>query len=307
MSGITKQDEQRIKTPFFGGLQSKKRNKLIFDIISFTAIVIIAVLVMLPIYWIFRSSVMGSLDIFRWPPTLFPMGTLNPAEWQWSNYIIKPTSYDFWKYLGNSLSISVPCVIFGTSTAISCAYAFARLQFRGKNFLFALCVGSMLMPAAVTLVPLYMAWNALGVVDSDLYLPLILPYLCGGGAFNIFLLRQFIRTIPRELDEAAKIDGAGYFRTLVSIIVPSIKSAIIVVALLIFITTWNDLLQQLMYIHSRANYTMVLGLTSFFGTFKADYAGMFAATVLAILPCLTIYIIGQRYFVEGIVMTGMKN
>jgi len=305
MSGITNQTDMKIKTPGFGGLQSKKRTKMIFDIISFTCIVIISALVLLPIYWIFRSSLMGSLDIFLWPPSFLPMGTINPVEWQWENYVIRPTSYDFWRYLGNSLTISVPCVIFGTSTAISCGYAFARLQFRGKRFLFALCVGSMLMPAAVTLVPLYMAWTAIGVVDS--YLPLILPFLCGGGAFNIFLLRQFIRTIPKELDEAAKIDGAGYFRTLVSIIIPSIKSAIIVVALLIFITTWNDLLQQLIYIHSRENYTMVLGLTAFFGTFKADFAGMFAATMLTIIPCLTIYILGQRYFVEGIVMTGMKN
>jgi len=289
----------------FGGLQSKKRNKLICDIFSFSAIILIAIVVMLPLWWIFRSSLIGSLDIFNWPPMFFPQGTINPLEWKWENYIIRPTSFDFWLYLKNSLTITVPCVIFGTSTAISCAYAFARLKFKGRNFLFALCVGSMLMPAAVTLIPLYMGWTALGIRDS--YLPLILPYLCGGGAFNIFLLRQFIRSVPRELDEAAKIDGAGYLRTLVSIIVPSIKPAIIVVALLIFITTWNDLLQQLIYIHSREKYTMVLGLTSFFGTFKADFAGMFAATVLTVLPCLIIYIFGQRHFVEGIVMTGMKN
>jgi len=305
MSGITDQNELKPKISLFGGLQSKKRSKLIADIISTITIIFIAVLVMLPIWWIFRSSLMGSNDIFLWPPSFLPMGTWNPTGWLWENYIIRPTSYDFWLYLGNSLSITVPCVIFGTGTAIPCAYAFARLRFRGKKFLFSLCVGSMLMPAVVTLVPLYMAWTALGFVDS--YYPLILPYLCGGGAFNIFLLRQFIRTIPRELDEAAKIDGAGYFRTLVSIIVPSIKSAIIVVALLIFIATWNDLLQQLIYIHSREKYTMVLGLTAFFGTFKADYAGMFAATCLAVIPGLTIYIFGQRYFVEGIVMTGMKN
>jgi multiple sugar transport system permease protein len=289
----------------FGGLHSKKRNKMIFDIISFFAIIMIAAVVLLPIWWIFRSSLMGSLDIFKWPPVFLPMDTWNPTEWLWGNYVIRPTSYDFWLYLRNSLTITIPCVVFGTCTAISCGYAFARLRFRGKNLLFSLCVGSMLMPAVITLVPLYMAWTALGIVDS--YIPLILPYLCGGGAFNIFLLRQFIRTVPRELDEAAKIDGAGYFRTLVSIIVPSIKSAIIVVALLIFITTWNDLLQQLIYIHSREKYTMVLGLTAFFGTFKADFAGMFAATCLSIIPCLLIYIIGQRYFVEGIVMTGMKN
>ena len=305
MSGFVKNNDSKIRAQSFGGLQSKRRTKTVFDITSFVLIVLIAAIVLLPIWWIFRSSVMGSLDIFLWPPTFFPLGTLNVTEWLWGNYNISPTSFDFWNYLGNSLTITVPCVILGTSTAISCGYAFARLQFRGKKFLFALCVGSMLMPTAVTLVPLYMGWSALGFVDS--YWPLILPYLCGGGAFNIFLLRQFIRTVPRELDEAAKIDGAGYFRTLVSIIVPSIKSAIIVVALLIFITTWNDLLQQLMYIHSRESFTMVLGLTSFFGQFKADFAGMFAATVLTILPPLIIYIFGQRYFVEGIVMTGMKN
>jgi len=233
------------------------------------------------------------------------MGTIDTSRWLWSNYDIKSTSYDFLNYLKNSLTITVPCVIFGTTTAISCGYAFARLRFRGKNFLFSLCVGSMLLPTMVTLVPLYMAWTFLGLTPS--YWPLILPYLCGGGAFNIFLLRQFIKSIPTELDEAAKIDGAGYFRILTSIIVPSIRPAIIVVALLIFITTWNDLLQQMVYIHAREQYTMVLGLTIFFGTFKADYAGMFAATVLTVIPPLVIYLIGQRYFVEGIVMTGMKN
>jgi len=270
-------------------------------------IVIIAAIVLLPLYWMFRSSVMGSLDIFKAPPVFLPMGTLDPTQWIWGNYadVADTTGFNFYQFLLNSLTISIPCVIFGTTTAISCAYAFARLSFKGKNFLFALCVGSMLLPTMVTLIPLYIAWSYFGLVDS--YYPLILPYLCGGGAFNIFLLRQFIKTIPRELDEAAKIDGAGYFRTLVSIIVPSIKAAIIVVALLIFITTWNDLLQQMIYISTREKYTLVLGLTTFFSMFKADYAGIFAATILTFIPGLLVYLFGQRYFVEGIVMTGMKN
>jgi len=142
---------------------------------------------------------------------------------------------------------------------------------------------------------------------TDTYWPLILPYICGGGAFNIFLVRQFIKTLPRELDESASIDGAGYLRTLLSIIMPSIKPAIIVVALLIFITTWNDLLQQTIYISSREKYTMAVGLTTFMGSFKNDYAGMFAATCLSFLPGVVVYLLGQRHFVEGIVMTGMKN
>ncbi|MCL2084810.1 MAG: carbohydrate ABC transporter permease [Oscillospiraceae bacterium] len=258
-----------------------------------------AALVMLPLWWIVRSSLMKSMDIFRWPPSFFP------TEWLFSNYNIKASTFDFWLYFRNTLTIVVPCVVFGTATAVSCGYAFARLRFKGKKLLFSLCVGSMLLPAMVTLIPLYIAWSALGLVGT--YWPLILPFLCGGGAFNIFLLRQFILTVPRELDEAAMIDGAGYLKTLTFIIVPVIKPAIIVVSLLIFITNWNDLLQQTIYISSRQMYTLAVGLTTFMGSFRNDYAGMFAATCLTFLPSVAAYLIGQRYFVEGIVMTGMKN
>ena len=280
-------------------IRSRKRSQRIADTLSFLAVVVIAALVMLPIWWMIRSSLMKSLEIFKWPPQFFP------KTWLFSNYNIKPTTFDFWRYLGNTLTIVVPCVVFGTATATLCGYAFARLRFRGKAFLFSLCVGSMLLPTMVTLIPLYIAWASLGLTDT--YWPLILPYLCGGGAFNIFLIRQFIKTLPRELDESASIDGAGYFRTLVSIILPSIKPAIIVVALLIFITTWNDLLQQTIYISSREKYTMAVGLTTFMGSFKNDYAGMFAATCLSFIPGVVVYLLGQRHFVEGIVMTGMKN
>lgn len=284
---------------FKKSIKSRRRSQRIADISSFIFVIAMAALVMLPLWWIVRSSLMNSLEIFRWPPQFFP------SEWLFSNYNIKATTFDFWRYLANTLSIVVPCVVFGTVTAIFCGYAFARLRFKGKAFLFSLCVGSMLLPTMVTLIPLYISWAAIGLTDT--YWPLILPYFCGGGAFNIFLIRQFINTLPKELDESAKIDGAGYMRTLISIIVPYIKPAIIVVALLIFIATWNDLLQQTIYISSREKYTMAVGLTTFMGSFKNDYSGMFAATCLSFLPGVIVYLVGQRYFVEGIVMTGMKN
>jgi multiple sugar transport system permease protein len=141
----------------------------------------------------------------------------------------------------------------------------------------------------------------------DSYLPLILPYFCGGGAFNIFLIRQFIMTIPKELDEAATIDGAGRFRILFSIIIPAIKSAMIVVALFIFITLWNDLLQQMIYIKTPEKYTIALGLTSFRSQLSNNWTLTMCATCLSFLPGVVFYLIGQKYFVEGIVMTGMKN
>ena len=200
----------------------------------------------------------------------------------------------------------MPAVLGGTITATLCGYAFARLRFRGKKFLFTLCVGSMLLPNMVTLIPLYLMWTRIFHLSNS-YLPLILPYFCGGGAFNIFLIRQFISTIPKELDEAATIDGAGPMRILVSIILPAIRAAMIVVALFLFITLWNDLLQQTIYIDNPDKYTLAIGLSMFRSGLKADWAKIMCATCMAFVPGVVIYLIGQRYFVEGIVMTGMKN
>ena len=135
----------------------------------------------------------------------------------------------------------------------------------------------------------------------------ILPYLCGGGAFNIFLIRQFVRSIPRELDEAATIDGAGYFRILLNVIVPSIKSAMIVVAMFLFIQIWNDLLQQMIYINTDDKFTISMGLSQLKGSLKTDWSAIMCGTCMSFVPGVVFYLLGQRYFVEGIVMTGMKN
>lgn len=137
--------------------------------------------------------------------------------------------------------------------------------------------------------------------------PMILPYLTSGGAFNIFLIRRFIMTVPRELDEAAKIDGAGRMRVLLQILVPSIRPAIIVVALFIFIGIWNDVLLQTVYISDSSMYTIALGLNKFSGSYGTDWKLAMASTCLSILPGIIVYIVCQKYFVEGIVMTGMKN
>lgn len=281
-------------------LPSRRRNERIMDIISFVLVVILAAGAMLPIWWIFRSSLMTNAELYAYPPAFFP------SKWLFSNYVDTLNTYDFWLYLKNTLTIIVPAVFGGTVTAVLCGYAFARLRFRGKKFLFTLCVGSMLLPNMVTLIPLYLMWTRVFHLTGS-YLPLILPYFCGGGAFNIFLIRQFISTIPRELDEAATIDGAGYMRILGSIILPAIKPAIIVVALFLFIALWNDLLQQTIYIDSPSKYTIAIGLSMFRSGLKADWAKIMCATCLAFLPGIGIYMLGQRYFIEGIVMTGMKN
>ncbi len=281
-----------------GSLKSQKRAQRIADAVSLVFILFFAALVLFPLWWIFRSSLMTNPEI----------GSLNffPSRWIFANYMEALGVFTFFQYFANTMSIVLPCVVFGTITAVFCGYSFARLYFKGRNFVFGLCIASLLLPPIVTLIPLYIVWiRFLGLGGT--YWPLILPYLTGGGAFNIFLVRQFIMTVPRELDEAAKIDGAGRMRVLLQILVPSIRPAIIVVALFIFIGIWNDVLLQTVYISDSSMYTIALGLKKFSGSYGTDWKLAMASTCMAILPGILVYLICQKYFVEGIVMTGMKN
>ena len=279
---------------------SRRRRERMVNILSFALLIALTLLVMFPIYWIFRSSLMTNGELYAYPPAVVP------PNWRFENYALTLEEFPFWVYLKNTFTIILPAVIGATITATMGGYAFARLRFRGKKVLFAMCVGSMLLPSMVTLVPQYIGWTRmLGLGNT--YWPLILPHFCGGGAFNIFLIRQFIKTVPRELDEAATIDGCGFFRILVSIIMPAIKSAMIVVALLKFIELWNDLLQQVIYIDFQKDFTIALGLSLFKGSLKSDWSKIMSATCMAFVPGVVFYLIGQKYFVEGIAMTGIKE
>ena len=279
-------------------IKSIKRTEKAANAIALVFVILFAMLAMFPLWWIFRSSLMTNPEI----------GSLNffPGRWIFANYAEALEVFTFFSYFFNTMTIVLPCVVFGTVTAVMCGYSFARLYFRGRSFVFGLCIASLLLPPMVTLIPLYIVWiRFLGLGET--YWPLILPYLTGGGAFNIFLIRQFIMTVPRELDEAAKIDGAGRMRILVQILTPAIKPAIIVVALFIFIGIWNDVLLQTVYISDSRMYTIALGLKKFSGSYGTDWKLAMASTCMSILPGILVYLICQKYFVEGIVMTGMKN
>lgn len=286
-----------LKTPL---LASQKRREKLLNGVSLLLVVFLAAMVLLPIYWIFRSSVISNGELYAYPPKFLPQ------EWLWSNYNRTLETFEYWVYLKNTFSIIIPAVVAGTITGIFSAYALARLHFRGKKLIFTLCVGTILLPGMVTLIPLYIFWTRVcGLYDS--YLPLILPFFTGGGFFNIFLLKQFMDTVPRELDEAAEIDGASHMRILWSILVPSIKPAIVVVVMLLFIQLWNDLLQQMIYINSMSKSTFAIALTTFTGAFGTKWNYAMAATCMTIAPGIIIYLLGQKSFVEGIVLTGMKN
>ncbi len=293
-------ESKTLNTNQAGKLSNKKVNERIGSGVATAVLAITAVLVLLPLYWIFRSSLMSNGTLYAYPPSILP------KEWLWSNYATTLETFDYWLYFRNTFTLIVPCVTAGTITAIFCGYAFARLRFRGKKIIFTLCVGTILLPGMVTLIPLYLFWTRICHLGGT-YWPLILPYFTGGGFFNIYLVRQFITTIPKELDEAAEIDGASRMRTLWTIIVPAIRPAITVVILMLFIQLWNDLLQQLIYINDMTKTTFAIGLTNFTGSFGTKWNYAMAATCMTIAPGLVIYIIGQKSFVEGIVLTGMKN
>jgi multiple sugar transport system permease protein len=276
-----------------------KRKRKLIDWLVYLALLLGCLFYILPIFWMVRSSLMPMSKIFKMPPIWIP----NPPEF--SNYTDALKILPFDRYLANTLIILLP-VMAGTlfSSSIS-AYAFSRVDWPGRDIWFHAILMGMMLPYAVTLIPTFLGWRLLGAYGT--YFPLIIPSWFGGGAFNIFLLRQFYMTIPRELDEAAYVDGAGHMTIYLQILLPLIKSALIVVGLFTFINVWNDFLGPLVYIKLEKQFTLALGLQQFVGQYTAQWHLLMAAATVVTLPTALIYLIGQRYFIEGITLTGLKG
>jgi multiple sugar transport system permease protein len=258
-----------------------------------------AIFALLPLYWLFRSSLMDMVQIFEMPPVLIPSPT------HFDNYVKAMTVVPFARYFLNTTVIVVGVVV-GTllSSSIS-AFAFARLKWKGRDTIFGILMSGMMLPFAVTLIPTFIGWSALDL--NNTYAPLIIPAWFGGGMANIFMLRQFYTTLPKELDEAAIVDGAKTFTIFVKIILPLSKSALIVVGLFSFMGAWNDFLAPLVYISTPDKYTVALGLQQFKGMYNAEWHLMMAAATVVVLPVIIVYFIGQRYFMDGIALTGLKG
>jgi len=264
--------------------------------------IVIAVLglgVLFPFFWMIRSSLMSNIEINQYPPRFFP------EHWRFENYPNTLSVFPFGRYLINTLSIALPSIVGVLLTSTMAAYSFARLEFPLKRMWFTLVIGSMLMPSAVTLIPIFLGWTSIGL--SSGYVPLIVPAFLGGGAFNIFLIRQFLMTIPRDLDEAAYIDGANHVQILFRILLPLIKPVLISVTLFTFIIYWNDLLGPLIYINRSEQMTISQALANFKSGFGTDWKAVMAASTLSVLPCVAMYFVGQKYFIEGIVLSGLKS
>ncbi len=258
-----------------------------------------AFLFIFPIYWILRSSLLDFGEIMDYPPILFP------NAFRVENYSEVLNRVDFFKYLANTFIIIIPVLIGVGLTSSFAAFGFARIEFPLKNFWFSLVIMTILLPSIVTLVPTYIGWSKLQLTNT--FLPLIVPAFFGGGAFNIFLLRQFLLTIPRDLDESAVMDGAGYFTIYSKIILPLVQPALVAVLLFTFVGVWNDFLNQLVYLNDQDMYTVALGLSTLRSNLTSPMHLIMSGTMIMVIPAVIIFLFGQRYFVKGIATTGIKG
>lgn len=257
-----------------------------------------SIVFMIPFLWMVSSSLKELPQIFVYPPQWIP------DPFRWDNYVVTLGKMDFLVALKNTLLITGLGVLGQLLSSSVVAYGFARLRFPGREFLFLLVLSTMMLPPQVTMIPVFIIFRSLGWVDT--FKPLIVPAFFGGGAFFIFLLRQFFLTIPKDLEDAARIDGCGTFRIFWQIILPLAKPALITVAIFSFMNHWNDFMGPLIYLNSAHKRTLAIALQSFQGQFTAEWNLLMAASIVVLIPVLVIFFALQRYFVEGIVLTGIK-
>ncbi len=265
--------------------------------LGFVPLALMALAFVFPFLAMVSTAFKGANEVFTAPPTLLPQ------EWTLANFADAFDQIPFWRYLANTLLISAVCVL---GTVLSCpavAYALAKVRWRGARVLLGAVLVTMMLPPQVTMIPVYLIWNGLGAVGT--YLPLLVPAFLGT-PFLIFMIRQFLLSVPGELIEAARIDGASEFRTYWSIILPIARPAIVTAAVFQFVWSWTDFLNPLIYLGDPEQYTLSIGLYAFFGENDVAWGPLMAACVLFTLPAVVIFVIGQRFFIGGISAGALK-
>lgn len=279
---------------------SKRRKQRIRKLVAWTGLIIGFVWFMYPLLWTFSSSLKTYADFNRIPPSILP------STIRWENYPEAWVRVPFARFYINTIIITVVNIV---GTLLSCAlvgYGFARLQFRGRNIAFALMLSTMMLPWWVTLIPTYIIFRELRWIDT--WLPLTVPAFFGS-ASSIFLIRQFFLTLPRELDEAAELDGCSKFGILWRVLLPLMKPVLATIGIFTFIGNWNNYLQPLIYLHRSELFPISIGLQFLRQAVSADTAEpiqglVMAATVFTSMPLIIIFFLGQNYFVRGIALTG---
>ena len=277
-------------------LKPGSRSQLKFSsVLLYLLTILLCVTMLFPLFWVITTALKGNNDIYKVPPEFFP------SEFHWENFQKSWDAINFGRLLLNTTIITLLNVIGQVSSSMLVGYALARIRFPGRKIWFYVFVGSMMLPSIVTLIPLFRLYLNLNWYDS--WLPLWIPAFFGN-PFFIFLARQYYLSIPYDLDESAKIEGAGHFAIFTRIMIPLTSPVWITMAILAFQATWNDYLNPLIYLQSQDNWTLSLGIA----TFKTSFAGVsnsqwnlyMAATLLYMLPSVLVFFLAQRYFMAGL-------
>ena len=254
------------------------------------------VVLMFPIYWMLRTALATPTELGSLPVPLWPQ------EWQWGNFVRPWSEYPFARWLSNSVVIAVVSVVLTVIINLCAGYAFAKLRFPGRNILFLLIISTLMVPVQVIMVPQFQIVIDLNLLNSTW--GVIIPRLAE--AFGLFMARQFFLDIPDELLEAARVDGAGQFKTFLRIVLPLSKPLIAVLIIFTFMWRWNEFIWPLIVLTDPNSYTLPVGLQFLISQFGNDYGALLAMSFLSILPMLLVFGIFQRYFVEGVARTGIK-
>jgi len=286
-----------------GALGKEALIQRLYRLALYILVIICALAFGIPFFWTVSSSLKPISEIHLFPPTLWP------NDIRWTNYSDVFRLAPFARFIWNTVVITLLAMLGQVLSASAVAYGFARFRFPGRDALFFLVLSTMMLPWQVTIVPTFLLFRYLGWINT--FLPLIVPSYFGGGAFFIFLLRQFFLTIPKDLDEAAKLDGATSFRIFWNIILPLSKPALATVAIFAFLDHWNEFIGPLIFLNSPEKFTLSIGLRYFMvNPFESDEpreAILMAASIIVALPPLALFFMAQKYFVRGIITTGLKG
>jgi len=283
--------------------KSLRAQRRITRTILYFLVFFLVIIFAFPLYYMIIVSLMTQFEAYQWPPLFYP------KTWRFVNYPDMFSRVPLAQWFLNSARIAFFQVGGTVISSAIVGYGFARFRFPFKNALFVITLGTMMFPAQITLIPQFVLFHRLGWINT--FYPLTVPPFFGGGAFNIFLMRQFIMQLPRELDEAALIDGASYLRTFFSVLLPLSKPVIATIAIIRFMGSWNSFLGPLLYLQSKKKFTLAIGLRYWdaqpaVGEIALTHL-MMAMCVITAAPCIILFFSAQRIFVRGITMTGMKG
>ena len=283
-------------------LKKMKRKNNINSFLRYSVLIIVGFIMLYPLLWMIGSSFKTNAEIFS------SVGFI-PKSFNFDNYAkgwATSTEYSFTTYFINTFKILIPKVFFTIVSTVITAYAFARFKIPGKKIFFGILIGTLLLPEIVVRIPQYLIYKQFGWLDT--YLPLIVPSAFGVDAFFVFMLVQFFRGIPKDLEEAAEIDGCNTFQTLIYVLVPVLKPAIISVALFQFMWTMNDFMSPLIYLSSVEKYPVSIALKiSMDASAAVEWNKILAMSVIVLLPSLIIFFMAQKYFVDGVSSSGLKE